>query len=133
MTAATVRVSDRQLRVLVRALEVFARLGTGQLEILIERMTTPIPIAGRPSEDVDDDLRAALRRLKLLATSLDSHASHSIASDAVQEDAKVAYDLLQVLRRHDAETRGLPEWHIARSEPMRVSTREEFAVVRAES
>lgn len=91
--------SDPQAEVVRLALDLWARIGCGELVALLghpevrRRLTTE---QGVTTEDV----RRLLESLKTAVFGLHVNAYYGIGSDDVGEDSRIAFDLMQVIRSH---------------------------------
>lgn len=86
-------VSEEQLHVIQRAVELFARIHSGQLEVVADCFF---------DNPVHELLRRLLLGIKPEITGFSSEfANHSIYSDKVPLDARRAYDVYQAIRSFD--------------------------------
>jgi hypothetical protein len=131
----SIELNDRQADVMWRALELWARIGTGELTALLghpEVSRRLVTDTGVTTENV----RRSLEYLKQAVFNLPHGAEFGIANPDIHESNRIAYDLMQALRHHLAWSRAgnppkrTPEmFSIVYDEPLRIST-EPLPVVR---
>lgn len=120
--------NDKQADVIIAALELWARIGCGELTALLghpeisRRLTTD---KGVTTEDV----RRLLEHLKIGVFGLPRNAYYGIVSSDITESNRIAFDLMQVIRHRLSWSRaGNPAertpdmYHIAFEEPQHTST-----------
>jgi len=98
MTQYQLTLNDRQIETLLRALDVYSRVGCGQFERILE-MFRGDP---RRREDSTIEWETLFRVFKQQLLSLEENASYSICSTEVPVDYRLAWDMLQVVRHHVA-------------------------------
>jgi hypothetical protein len=87
----TVKLSDKQAQIVVKALDFYSRILCGQLEELSSILCTP--------RNSYEDCRFEISKLKdLLFPDLQGASSYGICGNKAPYDAQVAYDILQSLR-----------------------------------
>jgi hypothetical protein len=113
-----ITVEERQARVILAALDIYSRIGTGQLERIEEfirdkfwdKINADEP---KGANFVLEDIRHALNRVKALAWKHPANGSYSIHNDEVPQDCRESFDIIQVLRRaiavHKADKESVPE------------------------
>ncbi len=89
-------VTDEQVEMLLRALDVYSRIGCGQFERILEMF------AGDPRRQKDVDCRPMFNHFKKQLLALNYNTSYSICSPDVPVDYRLAWDVLQVIRHHVA-------------------------------
>ncbi len=90
-------VTDEQVQVLLKALDVYSRVGCGQFERILEMFL------GDPRRQKDvPDCKLLFNRFKEQLLALTPDTSYSICSPDVPVDYRLAWDVLQVLRHHVA-------------------------------
>jgi hypothetical protein len=105
MPRHTITVSDTQLRVLIRVTEAFSRICSGQLFAVIDAL--PLKKEVR-YDDVNCRMRYALDGL--MEGDIDGiRSTLGIANDEVEIEAKIAWDLYQVLRHHESWGRAVDD------------------------
>ena len=102
-------ITDHQADVICAALDVWARIGTGELTTLLghpdisRRLVTDQGVT-------NEDVRRVLEHLKTAVFDLKPNAYFGIRSTDITEGNRIAFDLMQVIRHHLAWTRaGNPE------------------------
>lgn len=93
-------VNEKQLCIIRQACEWMARMYMGQVDCLLFDMGI-----GYDSHDA----HVAAQQLKEAMTGLDGHAYHSLTSDKVDDDARIAWDIYQVVRHQLAWDNLKPE------------------------
>ena len=89
-------ISEKQARVMVDALDLFSRIGIGQLrEVLRHPQYERVILRDNESYKYCERL---LDQIKKLLTGFGPSASYGIACPEVHDDSNIAYDLLQVIR-----------------------------------
>ena len=112
--------SDEQAAVLVEALDLYSRCLIGQLEEVgqvalvynvnmldseVRQSNKQIYTVSKPDKrawDAHHDFSDAIRKLKQDLLGIHSNGSYGIHSEFVHDNARVAYDVLQVVRNHIA-------------------------------
>ncbi len=114
-----VTLSEAQVDVIIRALDMYSRLGCGQFEE-IDRLFQFDP--RRNPQSYGWETRRKLDALKQLYLPLQDNASYSICSQEVPVDFRLAWDVYQTLRHHVSWERH-PEggFTVNFREPMNVS------------
>lgn len=97
----TITLDDRQADVVLRALDLYSRLGMGQLSAMEAELRMM-----HPGIDPDPDFERALDDAACRLTLLPPGASWGIASPKVPQSCREAYDLQQQIRRPLAVARG---------------------------
>ena len=91
--------SDKQFQTILNALDLYGRLGTGQLKILVEVFNWHYGL-DCSNKDVMNYITNIIH--KLYFSDLSTGSSYGIFSDKTPDQCKIAYDLIQVLRNVDA-------------------------------
>jgi hypothetical protein len=93
----TVEMSEEQARVVVKALDIFSRLHMGQVSDveLFYRLLNVGQNKSFPSREVE---RLCESIKFYVFPELSPGSYHSISSEKISEDARVAFDLIQALR-----------------------------------
>lgn len=114
-----VTLSEAQVDVILRALDMYSRLGCGQFEE-IDRLFQFDP--RRNPKSYGWDIRCQLDALKQQFLPLQFNASYSICSQEVPVDFRLAWDVYQTIRHHVSWERH-PEggFTVNFREPMNVS------------
>jgi hypothetical protein len=93
-------VNDEQAEVLTQALDLFARIGCGQIEELSRHPTIQKKLYALIDSDkyldVKNEAEILIGKLKKLLVGFDLHASHGIG--VADEPNRIAYDMFQVIR-----------------------------------
>lgn len=122
MTKYQITMDERQVGVLLDALDLYSRCGMGQLEIVEEflRMNFFEKYHDQPvRQDIDltrgPVVRAHLGDVKALVFGYAPNQSNSIRNESVPIRCREAYDIIQVLRKARAESRikqgeEIPSW-----------------------
>jgi hypothetical protein len=93
MTTYKLTITEQQASIIVRALDLFARIGTGQFEEVLNVYDRDFAF----SPEAREGMRSALKAAK-------AHAGHppngsfSILNPKVSDDFRAAYDVMQVIR-----------------------------------
>jgi hypothetical protein len=114
----TITVDDKQLRVINDALDMYSRMGMGQLDVSVEeflRMHFYKLYYEQPAADASEALEVELTRGKLVEAYINDvkalvfghppNGSWGIYNDKVPQPCREAYDLKQVFRKALAEQR----------------------------
>ena len=100
-----IEVTEEQYRVICEALDVFSRIGMGQLEIaILETMgkRAPYTLMGSVSGlSVRDYVMERIAEIKVTMYRLNRYAGLGIYNDTVAEDFKIAWDLRMSLEGKD--------------------------------
>lgn len=96
----TLTMSEEQASLLVRALDLYSRIGIGQFEEVLEVYDHRM----RRSLEVREEIRAALKSAKM-AAGHPSNGSFGINNQEVADEFRAAYDLQQVVRHRLAYDR----------------------------
>jgi len=112
------KLTEQQARVVVQALDFWSRMFLGQ----VEEIKWHPAVQGRKSMALD----SLLRQLKpVIFPELSSHAYFGIHSDKVPDEARQAFDILQVIRHQMWISNGRePRYVVDADEPMRLSENE---------
>jgi hypothetical protein len=97
----TMRLNAAQARVVKEAMELYSRIGLGQLEYLLEMPT----LRGNDmlsSFDAYNKALAEIAALKKTLTGLGPHTFRSVESSQVSEEVRVAWDIFVVIRHQQA-------------------------------
>ncbi len=122
----TLTLTEEQVKVVDRALDVFSRLHAGQFDVIVHDIYQQNP----PAEGEDrqafyvrrDMLAKSLRFPETLMTNLEPNAHHSIGSKHISDSARVAYDILKVIRYQQWQEHGCePAWNVYGHEPYQMS------------
>ena len=102
------KVSEEQAQVITDALELYARVGMGQLDHIGEHPDLQMRILKR--EEISfDTIRSILEMVKQTVFDLPPNVYHSLGCPEISDKNRVAYDLVQVIRHRlfwdRAETR----------------------------
>lgn len=97
MSQYQLTLNDGQVQMLLRALDVYSRIGCGQLDRILELFSCDP--RRREGSSIQ---RETLFRFKQQLLSLEGNANYSICSPEVPVDYRLAYDVLQVVRHHIA-------------------------------
>ena len=112
----------RDQAALVRAaLDMYFRVGMGQLRDVVEHLLDPkLPIdEWCKRRDLIDSVMLAAR--SLARPELPSNAYHSISSDKISENNRIACDIHDVIRHHLAMEASPNGWTVAHDEPRKLS------------
>lgn len=103
MSQYQLTLNDEQVQMLLRALDVYSRIGCGQFDRILEMFRDD------PRRREKTDWRTLplgrdtlFRFIKQQLLSLEGDASYSICSSEVPVDYRMAWDMLQVVRHHIA-------------------------------
>ena len=91
----TIKVNVDQARIIARALDLFSRIGIGQIEMVVEEAHK---MSHAKIEAPYAEIEEIVDKLKLALFGMPINASHSICSDKVDVAYREAYDILQVIR-----------------------------------
>jgi hypothetical protein len=96
MTQYRLTLNDDQVQMLLRALDVYSRVGCGQFQRILEMFQSD----PRRREDscVQWEILFGLFKQQLLQ--LEGNSNYSICSPEVPVDYRLAWDMLQVVRHH---------------------------------
>lgn len=122
-------ISEKQTRVIMYALDLFSRIGIGQLEeILRHPQYANVIFNNNATYKVCKEL---LDEIKRYLTNFPPHASYGIGHPEVHGDCTISYDLVQVIR-HRLAWDNNPEGGIQVDfgKPMRFSNEEELAKIK---
>lgn len=107
----TLTLTENQINGLIHITDLYQRLGMGQFQELLQHFIfghLKMPEAQKENfPAIRDDLEQQLNLLKRQITGTPDNGFHSIRSPEVSETAKIAADLHSVLRKHDADSRGI--------------------------
>jgi effector-binding domain-containing protein len=95
MNKYVIEVNEEQLHIIQNALEGYTRAGTEQYDIMFEALTKY-----KHSYDVNQAINTAIRHLT--ECKLRQNESWGIHSEKIDDDYRVAYDMIQVLRNKQA-------------------------------
>lgn len=113
-----IELSDEQAAVLVEALDLYSRCLIGQFEEVgqvallynvnmlnseVRQSNQQVYTVSKPDKkawDAHHDFTDAIRKLKQEILGIHSNGSYGIHSEVVHDSARVAYDILQVVRNH---------------------------------
>jgi len=89
-------ISEKQARVILASLDLFSRIGIGQLREVLRHPQYQLKM-------IDDNetytyCQRLLDQVKKLLTGHGPHSSYGVCHPEVHEDSNIAYDLLQVIR-----------------------------------
>lgn len=125
-------ISKKQARVITSALDLFSRIGIGQLEeVLRHPQYANVIFNDHISYKI---CKEHLNRIKELLTEFGPNASYGIGHPKVHGDCTISYDLMQVIR-HRLAWDNNPEGgvQVDFGEPMRFSNEEELAKIKTEN
>lgn len=108
----TIDVSEEQLGVILRALDVYSRIGMGQLEVAVYETVRDLFWKAGDRETVWSHVRAHLNEVKVYVWGHTANSSFGIFSRDVPAECREAYDILQVCRKVRAEARGTGGWSV---------------------
>lgn len=91
----TITLTDKQTRILVRALDTFLRLGLGQLWTIGERLEELHPGKQLDHWDIREKWTDAMTSALF---GFSKGSSYGIGNHLVHDDAKVAFDIEQTMR-----------------------------------
>ena len=98
MTKINISINIKDINVLTNILDLYSRLGSGQLEELISQHNSPI-VNQKLSEDEKEKLKQHIQQIKeILFPELGNFSSYGIFSNKITDDVKFSYDILQVIR-----------------------------------
>ncbi len=90
-----IKVSNKQIQIIQEALDLYSRLGMGQVDELISPFSGPLQIYHEDHEEA----KVYCEGLKRLAfPGLSTNAYYGIFGEKTAEDSKISYDLIQVMR-----------------------------------
>lgn len=90
-----IEVSEKQAQIILEALDLYSRLGMGQMEE-VDNLRS---LLSRANIDDRRERRELLEKLKkLYFPELSRNEYYGIFGDKTPEESKIAYDLIQVLR-----------------------------------
>lgn len=87
-------ITRKQAQVIQEACDLYSRLKCGQMEELLRFFD----LRARASRDDFQAARVFLEKIGQIVTGLGPGVSHSVGSHEIGDEARVAYDLLQVIR-----------------------------------
>lgn len=95
----TLKISEKQARVISVACEVFLRMGLGQFDYATESVWMDRVFGVDPNHPVDrEEFKGACDRLKHVITGHKSNASLGVGSKEVNPDCHIAWEIHQVIR-----------------------------------
>lgn len=109
-----ITLSKEQAELLIKALDLFARIGTGQWEEILRHPTFEKRILQSKTGMPIGEARIYIDYAKKMITGFDSGVSEGIT--VADEPNRVAYDMLQVIRHKIWHDKGEQSW-----EPMKWS------------
>ena len=123
----TLKLTEKQAAVVVAALDLYTRVLIGQVEMVEEVLRWTYP--GLSAEGLQQ-ARDLMKSVKEQLWGFGPGASHGIHSPAVHDNARKAYDLLQVVRNGIALAKK-PEggFQVCYDVPRQTSTEEPLATV----
>ncbi|MFA6234657.1 MAG: hypothetical protein WC824_10805 [Bacteroidota bacterium] len=126
-----VTMTEEQAKLLSQAAELYARLMTGQLEVLAECLPGTSPLAHFINTGKINAMDEAVKDLKHVVTGFSMYHSYGIHNPVVPEKARVLYDLHQVLRHQVQKNKpspwkGMQVWD---DPPMQVSEKTPLATI----
>jgi hypothetical protein len=89
----TLTLSEEHAQIVVKALDLYSRIGIGQFENILEVYDQGFVVTG----ELRDTARGCINRVKLIFGHPEN-GSHGIHNPKVNDDFRVAYDIQQVLR-----------------------------------
>lgn len=111
---------EESIRILTRALELYIRLSTGELDEVDRAMVWDF---GYSNENADEK-KTLLNRLKnMYVPDLAKGGYYSIVSPVVPEQAKVMYDLYYCIRHKMDTGSPLGKASVYRAEPLHISNK----------
>lgn len=116
-------INDEQAGVLMEALDMYFRVGMGQLREVGGHLV-PFKLPSEEYRSRRDAVDEALRQVRALAMpELHRNSDHGIASDAIDDSNRVACDLYDVIRHHVSWERDpTGGWTVNFDKPRRLST-----------
>lgn len=108
----TIDVTEEQLGVILRALDVYSRIGMGQLEVAVYETVRDLFWKPTDTEDVWRRARSYINMVKTYVWGHTANSSFGIFSRDVPAECREAYDIQQVCRKVRAEARGTGEWSV---------------------
>ena len=103
------KATDKHIRILIDALELYTRVGTGQVENLADTLNKLYP----DNCSYHDD-KKLLAEFKMKVFGYEMNSSMGICHDGVHDDVKISYDLLKVFQKAVATKEnhsGMSVWH----------------------
>jgi len=89
-------ISEKQANVITMALELFTRIGLGQLERILDHPQYSRKII---NDNISyEETKELLYKVKSVLTGYDRYASYGIGNENVHESCIVSYDITQVIR-----------------------------------
>ena len=124
----TLKLTEKQAQVVVAALDLYSRILIGQTEE-VERVLTHTYFSKFSLEQMQT-ARQLLDRVKEVLWGFPPNASHGIHNPDVHDDARKAFDLLQVVRNGVARAQN-PKGgiQVCYDEPRQTSTEEPLATI----
>lgn len=95
--AYQITISEKQAGIIQTALELYSRIHMGQFDVIVDQLLGYRKIRELSWEAIQE-LRDGMRALEPVFTGLSPHAYYGIHSDMVSDNARVAWDLQQVVR-----------------------------------
>lgn len=133
----TINMNEKQLRLVQEALDLHSRVLLGQFDetgkVAINYNVNKLD-SDKPKKHAFEEHHTFTNTLRELKSILGFHPneSYGIFNKNVHEDSRIAYDMIQVIRKHLAEKHykeGQSRLTVNFDEPMKTST-EEFITVR---
>lgn len=118
MVTYQIELNEKQVNYLIKALDLYTRIGLGQFEEILNWEFQ----WNKLSYEFSTEIRQRLDFIKCLLTGLPSSASRGIFGSDTPEGCKIAYDIQQVVR-HCVAWNNKPEgdWTVDFREPMNAS------------
>ena len=123
----TLRMNAKQAHSLVKAMELFVRMGLGQLEYLGEMLLENHADAF-PKEDIQtfcrlrEVLEKGLQAVKLESLHYPSNASKGVTSPTTSNTSKIVYDLECVLRQQIARAEKHQTFSVWHGDPLHLGS-----------
>jgi hypothetical protein len=120
MEKVNLTLTRQQLRLIESALELYMRLGIGQLEIVGEKLLMELfykmfKDRYSSSKEIEDKF---LRPMKQEMFGFGPGASFGISSDKVHDGVKIGYDLQKVIQKHIATVEDHHKYSVWHDGPM---------------
>lgn len=105
---ATITLTEDQLFVIREALETYARIHTGQLDIAFDRPLLDMYGVGNPSANLKKSIKDEINHLKtVMFPDLEENAGYGIYN--VHNNAKIAWDIYMSIQYHHKQARMKPD------------------------
>lgn len=115
------KLTGRQLRVLERALDLYLRVGLGQLDMVADAVEQLMPERLKRIGYQHSDMAADLLWIKNEHLHFAVGSSYGVGNDEISDDANVAYEMEKLAQNQIADTEGTGKWTVWRNKPLKVS------------